>query len=231
MHTLYRAGFLGALCSCLFATTALAEAPPRWSCDETWYEDGVCDCGCGAVDRDCAGDTFEVCERSGCATGQVPWEHNIGNCMISACGDGWRDEAMGEACDDFEALSGGGCAADCSTVNAGWICGERAEGCEEDPDAPAPDTGVPDVGTPDAASMDGGDAAREDAVGDDSGGDAAVAAPDVGADTGSEPSTSSEDAGSSGGCSSAGGRAGATWLLLPLAMLAGRRRARWSGQR
>lgn len=27
--------------------------PPRWQCVEAWYNDGKCDCGCGAVDRDC----------------------------------------------------------------------------------------------------------------------------------------------------------------------------------
>jgi hypothetical protein len=29
------------------------EFPPRWSCDHTFYGDGKCDCGCGAVDIDC----------------------------------------------------------------------------------------------------------------------------------------------------------------------------------
>ena len=47
--------------------------------------------------------------------------------MASTCGDGWK--AADEACDDKNGLASGGCNADCSASNAGFVCGERAEGC------------------------------------------------------------------------------------------------------
>lgn len=115
----------------LSGAPALAQSsvPTGWQCDETWYVDGVCDCGCGVIDRDCSPGLFDVCERHGCDEGQVPWEHRPTSCMRSACGDGWRDEALGELCDDGEALDSGGCDSVCSAVNVGWTCGDRAAGC------------------------------------------------------------------------------------------------------
>lgn len=107
-------------------------APANWSCDPQWYEDGICDCGCTVRDVDCPRGFFDICQRHGCPEGQVPWEHRPDSCMRSACGDGWVDDNLGEVCDDREALDSGGCSADCRTVNPGWTCGERAEGCESD---------------------------------------------------------------------------------------------------
>lgn len=112
------------------STNALAQAPERWECDAAAWQDGTCDCGCGAVDVDCPEDTtFVACETSACPSGQVPWEHSPESCMSSTCGDGWVDMERGEACDDFEALAGGGCNADCSAVNEGYTCGAGAAGC------------------------------------------------------------------------------------------------------
>lgn len=123
----------------LASAPAGAQAPSGWICDASLYDDGVCDCGCDVKDSDCpASGTFEICERSGCSVGQVPWEHQPETCMQSACGDGWRDQNLGEACDDGNALNRGGCNADCSAVNLTWVCGDRAEGCQRQ----LPDSGV-----------------------------------------------------------------------------------------
>ncbi len=117
------------LCSLGLAADASAKPPGDWTCEEGFYDDDICDCGCVAPDPDCTMSTFEGCERSGCGAGKVPWEHAPESCMTSACGDGWVDAAAGEICDDGEALVGGGCSTDCTSVNAGWTCGERAEKC------------------------------------------------------------------------------------------------------
>lgn len=143
------------------APAAMAQAPAGWACEKSFYEDGVCDCGCVELDADCADGTFEVCERSGCGKGEVPWEHRPWTCMTSACGDGWHDEAMGEACDDGNALNRGGCSADCQVINDGWDCGERAEGCWEVKEKPKPkpkpepkDTGDPVAPTDDDGAVE-----------------------------------------------------------------------------
>lgn len=125
------------------AATALAKPPGEWTCPEGYYEDDVCDCGCGADDPDCTTPTFEGCQRSGCAEGKVPWEHAPASCMTSACGDGWKDERRGEVCDDGNALASGGCDATCANVNPGWTCGERAEKCVEAAAEPGPETAEP----------------------------------------------------------------------------------------
>jgi cysteine-rich repeat protein len=131
-------------------------------CDPSVFGDGVCDCGCGTVDSDCASSDFHGCQVSHCPSGQVPWEHRSSTCMTSACGDGWKDTAAGEACDDGNALASGGCSADCKTVTAGYECGEGASGCH----AIYVDAGpVVDAGsvTPDAGSpVDESDAGTDD---------------------------------------------------------------------
>ena len=165
---------------------AQAQVPASWGCDANLYQDGTCDCGCGANDADCPPGRFVVCERSGCPLGEVPWEHQPATCMRSACGDGWRDDAMGELCDDGDGLAGGGCSANCSAVTEGWTCGERAEGCEEEAQ---PDAGVePDSGP----EVDAG-SATDSGVSDP---DAGVATPD----SGSGQATSDE----ASGCSTSG---------------------------
>lgn len=131
-NVLLMAGLLGV------SSAAQAKAPTGWSCDEAYWEDGLCDCGCVVSDVDCADGGFEFCERSGCGAGEVPWEHRNWTCMTSACGDGWRDDAAGEACDDGNALNRGGCSADCTEINEGWDCGAMALGCWEVKDKPKP---------------------------------------------------------------------------------------------
>ncbi len=151
----------------LLAGVSSASAP----CTAANFGDGVCDCGCGTADADCpprpAGQSaFTVCEQSHCVAGQVPWEHAPASCMNSACGDGWVDAAAGEVCDDHNALASGGCAANCRSVNAGYVCGAGAAGCRLAPadagppvvDAGVADAGAPDAGAPDAGTTSGADA-------------------------------------------------------------------------
>ena len=56
---------------CLHITSAtIAATPPTppvvpaaWTCDPTYYDDGECDCGCGAFDDlDCANQTLAACK-------------------------------------------------------------------------------------------------------------------------------------------------------------------------
>lgn len=44
-----------------------APAPSSWICDTMFYADGICDCGCGAVDDDCG---TGGCSESGCSEAQ-----------------------------------------------------------------------------------------------------------------------------------------------------------------
>jgi MYXO-CTERM domain-containing protein len=216
-------------------------APANWACDELTYGDGVCDCGCGAADSDCGPGRFTVCERSGCLGSTVPWEHSPSQCMRSACGDGWRDEAAGEVCDDAEALASGGCSADCSAVNAGWTCGGLAAQCERevvdaDQGVVTADMGVPDASPvsdaglePDAAAVD---LAVDQAVAptpDQSLGQPAADGGAIEADQGDQNSRPSGDQKSSdGGCSAAATSTPPAYSLLAFALgllgLLGRRR-------
>lgn len=165
---------------------ATAQAPTGWSCDPSSYADSICDCGCSVKDSDCSSSNFKVCARSGCSTGQVPWEHQNASCMASTCGDGWK--ADDEACDDGNALASGGCGAGCAAVNDGYVCGERASGCTL---APAVDAGDADAGVD--AGFDAGTEVPPDAGQQDAG----TPAPDAGEEDPSTPAA--------GGCSSAPG--------------------------
>ena len=70
--------------------------PEEWIFDMPRDGDGVCDCGCGAVDVDCASSSLEECEdcRAGCASSACP----------------------GEISPENNAL--------CSPPPAGWLCAE-----------------------------------------------------------------------------------------------------------
>lgn len=130
----------------LLLSTQVAQVPSKWSCPADRFGDQVCDCGCGAVDSDCPDAYFSNCARVTCPVGEVPWEHENSSCMPSACGDGWK--ASTEACDDGEALASGGCNANCTSVNVGFQCGERATKCAALPaDAGTQPTIAADAGT------------------------------------------------------------------------------------
>jgi hypothetical protein len=49
--------------------------PDEWTCDRNYYQDGLCDCGCGAVDTDCASSEVGDCEKC----------DGEGSCSTAAC--------------------------------------------------------------------------------------------------------------------------------------------------
>ena len=56
-------------------------APAEWTCDSYWYRDGACDCGCGALDYDCAGPEASYCNWSECPTGTNPHPDENWRCI------------------------------------------------------------------------------------------------------------------------------------------------------
>lgn len=51
------------------------DVPGDWTCDRSYYDDGLCDCGCGAVDRDCPSNDVDDCEEC----------DDEGSCSTDAC--------------------------------------------------------------------------------------------------------------------------------------------------
>jgi hypothetical protein len=49
--------------------------PSEWTCDRSFYDDGLCDCGCGAFDLDCPSSDVSDCETC----------DEDGSCSESAC--------------------------------------------------------------------------------------------------------------------------------------------------
>jgi hypothetical protein len=49
--------------------------PSEWTCDRSFYDDGFCDCGCGAVDLDCPPDDAAGCDQC----------NDEGSCSTTAC--------------------------------------------------------------------------------------------------------------------------------------------------
>jgi hypothetical protein len=45
------------------SSTCSPAVPPAWSCAPNLYNDGICDCGCGAKDPDCSSLSRSVCEE------------------------------------------------------------------------------------------------------------------------------------------------------------------------
>ncbi len=52
------------------------QAPSSWTCSRAYYGDGVCDCGCGALDPDCASASEQECiycnSQGSCSTAACP---------------------------------------------------------------------------------------------------------------------------------------------------------------
>ena len=123
--------------------------PDEWTCNPGFFGDGTCDCGCGAVDSDCADatvDSCEVCVEDGsCGNGDCPG--NIDPMDNSTCaanmGDPWGDCLNDGATDVFT-----NCAEEesiCVTDNGNpvtvGVCAEV--GCTTDADCYAmPGTGA-----------------------------------------------------------------------------------------
>jgi hypothetical protein len=55
-------------------TVALPVAPAAWTCPDSYYGDGGCDCGCGVVDLDCDDATVASCGycSDGCSQSSCP---------------------------------------------------------------------------------------------------------------------------------------------------------------
>ncbi len=53
----------------------IINVPDDWSCNRSYYGDGVCDCGCGVVDLDCQSDVVTDCEAC----------DDEGSCSSAAC--------------------------------------------------------------------------------------------------------------------------------------------------
>lgn len=56
-------------------TSCRIEVPDDWTCDRSYFDDGLCDCGCGAVDLDCPSNDVSVCEAC----------DDVGSCSSDAC--------------------------------------------------------------------------------------------------------------------------------------------------
>jgi hypothetical protein len=56
-------------------STTTTTVPILWTCDVGYYADGICDCGCGVVDPDCADATVGSCEYC----------NDVGSCGLGAC--------------------------------------------------------------------------------------------------------------------------------------------------
>jgi cysteine-rich repeat protein len=102
------------------------ELPAAWAaaCGVGTYgaRDG-CDCGCGAVDPDCADDTLASCELNRCGDRlDGPWVPDLSDpttCVLNQCGDQFPGEV--ETCDDGNTTPGDGCDALCQ-VEPGFVC-------------------------------------------------------------------------------------------------------------
>jgi hypothetical protein len=50
--------------------------PTGWTCNRAYFDDGLCDCGCGATDRDCASAKRSACAKcddaGSCSTAKCP---------------------------------------------------------------------------------------------------------------------------------------------------------------
>jgi len=134
-------GFLVAFAAPAFAQgEGEGEGEPDGPCGNGVFigADDGCDCGCGVPDPDCEDTTIAGCVFNGCVgafddPANVPTEADPTQCAVNACGD--LVTAGAEICDDGDAAAGGGCSADCTTVEDGFVCGDflfgAFAGCHE----------------------------------------------------------------------------------------------------
>ena len=94
----------------------------KWDDGNTGNGDG-CKADCSTVEAGwvCSGGsttTADVCIK--CANGYIQDNATNPQNWVTSCGDGLK--AGAEKWDDGNIIGGDGCAADCSTVEAGWVC-------------------------------------------------------------------------------------------------------------
>lgn len=94
-----------------------AAVPAAWTCDETWWGDGKCDCGCGAYDNDCnaaPSPVFQNCpggerctkDQTVCvADTPTGWGSQGINCTAANLGDGFCDCGCGGVDPDCDKLA------------------------------------------------------------------------------------------------------------------------------
>lgn len=85
--------------------------PEDWSCDESFFGDGACDCGCGAIDGDC-GDGG--CAEPGCR--EPSCQYCDDGAGPGPCGDAGQDEDEDEGGGEGEGEGEG------EGALAGWSC-------------------------------------------------------------------------------------------------------------
>jgi cysteine-rich repeat protein len=110
---------------CVAEPSRCAQLTGNWSCFPWDFGDGVCDCGCGAVDVDCALPlAVDDCER-GCGGGLVS-PNDPTACVPPACGNGLIEPL--EGCDDANVAAGDGCDAACA-IEGGYSCSGAPSSC------------------------------------------------------------------------------------------------------
>ena len=65
------------------------DLPDGWICDADYYEDGDCDCGCGAKDADCASDSADDCVYQSCPDGEQVVADQNWLCETVQMPEGW----------------------------------------------------------------------------------------------------------------------------------------------
>jgi hypothetical protein len=82
----FAAGTLSCAASCRLNTAQCTGRAPGWTCPASQFNDGVCDCGCGARDPDCGlSGSASACGRSACQNGAMPALTAPWTCTIDAC--------------------------------------------------------------------------------------------------------------------------------------------------
>lgn len=124
----------------LVAMMAVACVPEEWSCDDAAFGDGVCDCGCGDIDKDCANDERlraplpDTCERTHCPEGEAALDTWVAACTPSCAGICDQDHPSGACACSHGCWETGDCCEDYDT-----LCYEPIieEGCGTESAAPA----------------------------------------------------------------------------------------------
>lgn len=104
-------------------STKCSPPPPEWRCEASLYRDGFsCDCGCGALDPDCSGTSYEYCH----------------NCPDSSCTDytctdiepndnaHCTNEPPPEWTCDFDFYGDGACDCGCGVVDSDCASAARS---------------------------------------------------------------------------------------------------------